>query len=113
MKKRLFNGDVLFIKTLNSENDPELTKQGELILENAIGKNKIIRPPYVPVGEDFSFYQEKIPGLFIFVGVAPKNQDPQKIALNHSPFFYVEESGLVQGVKALSQLAYGYFFKND
>lgn len=54
--------------------------------------------------EDFSFYQEKIPGLFFFLGVTP----PDKIgsaAPNHSPQFQVDDGALAQGVRALSALA--------
>jgi metal-dependent amidase/aminoacylase/carboxypeptidase family protein len=62
----------------------------------------------VPAGEDFAFYQEKIPGVFIFLGITPRGQDPSKIALNHSPYFFIDESGLIQGVKALAHTAYGW-----
>ena len=58
--------------------------------------------------EDFSFYQKIIPGLFFFVGVTPKGTDPKKTAPNHSPRFYVDEAGLLTGVKAMTQLAVDY-----
>ena len=62
----------------------------------------------MPAGEDFAFYQEKILGVFVFLGIAPRGLYPSKIALNHSPYFFIEESGLIQGVKALAHMAYGW-----
>ena len=55
--------------------------------------------------EDFSFYQQKVPGLFFWLGVRPPHQPEQEAASNHSPLFYVDESGLLLGVKALSHVA--------
>jgi len=55
--------------------------------------------------EDFSFYQEKVPGLFFFLGIIPPGG---KIIPNHSPHFYIDESALVIGVQALSNLAVDY-----
>jgi metal-dependent amidase/aminoacylase/carboxypeptidase family protein len=69
------------------------------ILEKALGKQNIITPSLVPAGEDFAFYQEKIPGVFIFLGITPRGQDPSKIALNHSPYFFIDESGLFKVLK--------------
>jgi amidohydrolase len=58
--------------------------------------------------EDFSFYQEKVPGLFFYLGVTPKGQDVSKAAPNHSPDFYVDEPALINGVRALSNLTADY-----
>jgi len=57
---------------------------------------------------DFSFFQEKAPGLFFFLGTRPKNQTAAEAPSNHSPLFYVDESGLLLGVRALSSLALDY-----
>jgi len=45
------------------------------------------------------------PGFFFFVGCTPKDQDPKKVDANHSPRFFVDESGLTLGVRALTTLA--------
>ena len=58
--------------------------------------------------EDFSFFAQKAPGLFFFIGGSPKGTDMSKVAYNHSPRFYVDESGLLLGVRALSHLAVDY-----
>ncbi|MFB0543430.1 MAG: amidohydrolase [Candidatus Bathyarchaeia archaeon] len=89
-------------------NDPDLTNRMYPILERVAGSGNVLTPPPLPVGEDFSFYQQKIPGLFFLLGVAPKDADLRKVALNHSPYFFIEESGLLLGVKALSHLAFSF-----
>lgn len=58
--------------------------------------------------EDFSFYQEKVPGLFFFLGGMPKDQDPLKAPSHHTPDFFLDESGFTLGVKALCNLTLDY-----
>ncbi len=59
-------------------------------------------------GEDFSYYQKEIPGLFIWLGIKTPGADPALFAANHSPRFRVDEAGLKLGVRALSRLAVDY-----
>jgi amidohydrolase len=58
--------------------------------------------------EDFADYQRKIPGMFFFLGVAPKGVDPATAPMNHSPLFSPDEAALVPGVRALASLAVDY-----
>ena len=58
--------------------------------------------------EDFSFYQQKVPGLFFWLGTRPKNQTAEQAASNHSPLFFVDESGLTLGVRAMARVAVDY-----
>ena len=51
-----------------------------------------------------------IGGLFFFLGVTPKDQDPAKAAMNHSPLFFADESALPIGVKVMTNLALDYLF---
>ncbi|HEV8195796.1 MAG TPA: amidohydrolase, partial [Gemmatimonadales bacterium] len=55
--------------------------------------------------EDFSLYQQKIPGLFVFLGIVPKGKDPATAAPNHSPLFFADEAALPVGVRTLANLA--------
>jgi amidohydrolase len=54
--------------------------------------------------EDFSFFQQKVPGLFFNIGCTPHDKDCKYAASNHSPRFYVDESGFKVGLKALATL---------
>lgn len=89
-------------------NNPALTERMLPTLQATAGAaNVILRPP-VTGAEDFSFYQEKVPGLFIFLGGMPKGADPLKTAAHHTPDFYIDESGFSLGVKALCNLTLDY-----
>ena len=86
-------------------NDPALTEKMIPTLKR-IGGDDGSRPQQrVMVAEDFSYFQEKVPGLFYFVGVTPKDQDMAAAAPNHSPRFHIDESGLLQGARSLAALA--------
>jgi amidohydrolase len=58
--------------------------------------------------EDFSYYGQKVPSLFFWVGITPKDKDPETAAFNHSPLFYVDESGMALGVRAMLSVATDY-----
>jgi amidohydrolase len=58
--------------------------------------------------EDFSFYGQKVPALYFFLGVASKGSDPAAWAANHSPRFSPDEAALITGVRALASLAVDY-----
>ena len=89
-------------------NDPELTAAMVPTLGRVAGPNHLALVPKVTGSEDFSFFQRVVPGLFIFLGVTPAEQDVGKAAPNHSPRFYVDERCLVTGVRALAHLAVDY-----
>ena len=50
--------------------------------------------------EDFSFFQQKVPGLFVNVGGMPKGGDPDNTPSHHTPDFFIDESGMQTGIKA-------------
>ena len=49
-----------------------------------------------------------MPGLFVFLGVTKKGEDPATAAPNHNPRFFVEESALIVGVRAMSSMAMNF-----
>jgi len=77
-------------------------------LQKTAGASKVVLVPAETGAEDFSFFQEKVPGLFIFLGGMPKGLDPKKVASHHTPDFMIDDSGLSLGVKALSNLTIDY-----
>ena len=87
-------------------NDPALTETMVPTLRKLTSDVITVNPTLG--AEDFSFYQQKVPGLFIWLGTRPKNQTAEEAASNHSPLFFVDESGLGLGVRALSHLAVDY-----
>ncbi|WP_374253541.1 amidohydrolase [Acinetobacter brisouii] len=49
--------------------------------------------------EDFAYYGQLMPSLFVFIGATPANQDMSKAAPNHSPNFIVDDATLKTGVE--------------
>ncbi len=89
-------------------NDPALTARMLPTLQAAAGAAHVREIKAVTGAEDFSFYQEKVPGLFLFVGGMAKGQDPATTADHHTAGFRIDESGLTLGVKTLATLAADY-----
>ena len=77
-------------------------------LRKVYGRDKVFVSGRVTGAEDFSFYQEQIPGFFFYIGARPVEIEPSAAIPNHSPYFYVDEAALEPGVRAMSQLAVDY-----
>ena len=89
-------------------NDPELTERMLPSLRLAAGeKNVALTPPHTGA-EDFSFFQQEIPGLFFFLGARPPHIDAANAPSHHTPDFLIDEGAFVTGVKALLQLTLDY-----
>jgi amidohydrolase len=96
-------------KTPVTYNDPALTeKMVKSLSRSSNGNIKLIDAD--TGAEDFACYQQKVPGLFFFVGVCPPNSDPSKVAAHHTPDFYMDEKGMITGVKALLNLTLDYMY---
>jgi amidohydrolase len=89
-------------------NDPALTAKMLPTLEATAGKDNVLLKPPVTGAEDFSFYEQKVPGIFFFLGGMPKGGDPLTAPSHHTPDFYIDESGFTLGVKALCNLTLDY-----
>src|SRR5258708_7203871 len=75
-------------------NDPALTEKMLPTLKRVGGEGGSKMNQRVMVAEDFSYFQQQIPGVFYFVGLTPQDQDMAKAAPNHSPPFYTYNSAL-------------------
>lgn len=89
-------------------NDVSLTEKMLPSLKATTGENNLILAPVNTGAEDFSFYQQKAPGLYIFLGGLPKGKDVKTSASHHTPDFYIDESGFILGINALANLAVDY-----
>jgi amidohydrolase len=89
-------------------NDPALSARMLPSLEKAAGKENIVPLDLTMGAEDFSFYAREVPGLFFFVGATPKGQDPLTAPSNHSPEFFLDESALDLGLRAMLQVSLDY-----
>ncbi len=89
-------------------NDPALTARMRPSLRKVVGEGGLIDMPLTMGAEDFSYYAREVPGLFFFVGATPAGQDPAKAPSNHSPEFFLDESALDIGLRAMLQLSLDY-----
>jgi amidohydrolase len=86
-------------------NDVKLTERMLPSLQRAAGPGNVLEIPFVTGAEDFSYFGQRVPSLFFFVGITPPGQDAAKAPSNHSPKFYIDESGLELGVRAMLGVA--------
>jgi amidohydrolase len=95
-------------KSLVTFNTPDLVKRMLPSLEKAVGRENVIESEWTTGAEDFSFFGEKAPSFYFFVGGMPTGQDPKKAAAHHTPDFYIDDSRLDVGVKAFANIVFDY-----
>ncbi len=89
-------------------NDPALTARMAPTLARVAGPQNLRAAIPTTTAEDFASYQEKVPGMFFFLGITPKDSNTATAAKNHSPKFFVDESAFPLGVRAMAHLAVDY-----
>ncbi|HET9619812.1 MAG TPA: amidohydrolase [Kofleriaceae bacterium] len=89
-------------------NHPGLSAWSAPRLARVAGAAHVIDMPKIAGAEDFSYFQQKIPGFFFFVGITPRGQKPSEAPANHSPRFFVDESALPVAVRSLASLTAAY-----
>jgi len=89
-------------------NSPELTSWAQPVMERVAGKEKAVVIKAVTGAEDFSFFSQKVPGFFFFVGGMPLDADPTKVPSHHTPDFFIDESGMITGLRAMLNLTVDY-----
>ena len=93
-------------------NDPELYNEMLPSLERAIGQQNVNFMDAVTGAEDFSYFQEKVPGLYFFIGGTKIGEDPKLAAPHHTPDFYVDDSSMLTGLKSMTTLTLDYLNNN-
>ncbi|MFT4943427.1 MAG: amidohydrolase [Candidatus Paceibacteria bacterium] len=89
--------------TIVTYNDPALTARAINTLKKVAGDDNVLGMKAVTGGEDFSYFQEKIPGVYFFLGgMTPGNKEPYP---HHTPDFKIDDAGMILGAKSLTQLA--------
>lgn len=92
-------------------NDPALAERMGPTLARTAGadRTKVISP--VTMAEDFSFFQQQIPGFFFFLGAYPADLQMAKPPTHHTADFMIDEKALLTGVKALVNLTFDYMYQ--
>ena len=92
-------------------NDPELTMQMLPSLKRVAPS--VTQASKITGAEDFSYFAQEVPGLFVFLGVTPPGTDLATVPRNHSPYFFADENALLTGVRALASLAVDYMMMHQ
>jgi amidohydrolase len=89
-------------------NNPDLTDRMMPTIERVGAENGVITAELQTGAEDFSFFANETPGLFLFLGNGAPGVDPDGQPANHSPKFDMYEPSLELGVRAFSNLVVDY-----
>jgi amidohydrolase len=89
-------------------NHIELTEKMLPTLQRIAGIEKVVNISAITGAEDFSFYQQEIPGLYFFLGGKSLDIKPEDAPGHHTPDFVIDESGFVLGVKTMTALTLDY-----
>ena len=89
-------------------NDPALTEKMTPTLQRVAGEGGLVSVQPQTVAEDFSYFANETPGLYLFLGNGEPGKDPQMLPSNHSPLFDMYEPGMELGVRAFTHLVVDY-----
>ncbi len=87
-------------------NDPKLVEETLPTLRRVVGAANVVAPKPQMGSEDFSYFQQSVPGFFYFLGVG--NKAKGITAMNHTPEFDADEEALVVGVKTMANVLLDY-----
>jgi len=99
------NINIMYPATIN---DASLTEKMIPSLVKAAGKENVNVISAVTMAEDFSFYQQKVPGFFFFLGAYPADMKLEKKPTHHTADFMIDEKSFSVGVKALLNVTVDY-----
>jgi amidohydrolase len=89
-------------------NDPALTEKIVPALSWAAKGDVKPRPGLGATGDDFGYFAKVVPGSYFYLGITPRDRDPATAPSNHNPGFFVDESALIVGVRALTAVTVDY-----
>jgi len=85
--------------------DPDLTDRIVPALQRIAGTENVRQGSKLMAADDFAFYGHQIPASYFVAGCVPRDQDPAAAEPNHSPRFFVDESCLLLGARAMAAAA--------
>ena len=94
-------------------NDPGLTEKMMPTLQRVAGEGGLVPVQPQTVAEDFSYFANETPGLYLFLGNGEPGKDPLTLPSNHSPLFDMYEPSMKIGVRAFSHLVVNYLQSSE
>jgi len=89
-------------------NHLELMKKMIPTMERVAGSENVIVQKAVTGAEDFAFFANEVPSVFLFLGGMKKGTSVIDAPPHHTPDFYIDESGMKLGVRTLCNMAVDY-----
>lgn len=89
-------------------NHVDLTNRMVPVIEAIAGSEYVSLRKPVMGAEDFSFFSQEVPGLFLFLGGRPSDVPEHEAAAHHTPDFFIDDSQLNLGVKAFVGMTLDY-----
>tara|TARA_B100000780_G_scaffold154165_1_gene107819 strand:- start:13 stop:1308 length:1296 start_codon:yes stop_codon:yes gene_type:complete len=94
-------------------NNLELTADMLPTLQASAGEKNVHLMSAITGAEDFSFFQQEVPGFYFFLGGGtPLNIKHEDAPSHHTPDFYIDESGFNLGIKTFVKLTLDYMNDN-
>ena len=91
-----------------THNDPELTAEMLPSLKAVAGDANVHLIEPITGAEDFAFYAQQVPSFYFMLGGKPPGVPVEETAAHHTPDFFIDESGLQLGVRAMTRVAVDY-----
>lgn len=92
-------------------NDHDLMAKMLPTLVDTAGQENVLYSKPVTGAEDFSFFQEEVPGVYLWIGGKPLDVDPKDAPAHHTPEFFVHDDGMKLGVRLLTNMTLDYMHK--
>lgn len=93
-------------QTIPLVNNPEMCEMVAECAAEVIGRDNIIPDERTMGGEDMSYFLERVPGCFFFLGT--RNEERGLVHPHHSPRFDIDESAMEIGAEIMTRVARRY-----
>ncbi len=89
-------------------NDPALTRAMVPTMRAVLGDENVVETPPFMGAEDFAYYANKVPGLFLWLGVVKEGTESGPL---HSPTFRADDDAVPVGMRVMSNVLMDYLEK--
>jgi amidohydrolase len=87
-------------------NEPAMTAMVQEIARSVVGPENVVEPPRMMGAEDFSYFLERKPGAFFFVGSV--NEERGLTWGHHHPRFDIDEESMIYGMEVMIRTVMHY-----
>jgi amidohydrolase len=111
---KAYGGDATIdIQTMTAitYNDPDLVVKMLPTMQRVGGIENVQIQKAITGAEDFSYFQEQVPGFFFFLG--GMTAGTTESFPHHTPDFIIDDSGLILGLKTLTEMSLDYLNMHD